>query len=316
MKFRTILKQASSPIDINYQSKVLFMGSCFAQNIGKAMGDRKFMTSINPLGISYNPISLAKNIATITECKSPDPEEVYSNESIHFHYDFHGINNALSRTSFVEKIDDKIKAGYEFVKTTDILFISLGTAHVFSHKDHGVVNNCHKMPNDLFTRRLLKVEEIVSALQRIITQLTTVNYGVKIVFTVSPIRHIRDGLVADRRSKSMLIAALTQVINDQDVFYFPSYELLIDDLRDYRFYKADMIHPNDQAIGYIWEYFSESYFSTDTIELIRKVDKINSMLSHRQISHSTDQARILKEKIKTAVSQLTNHIPEEKWQLE
>ena len=313
MKFRTVLKGAASPIQINHHSKVLFMGSCFAENIGKAMVDRKFTTLINPLGISYNPISIAKNIAAIAECKTIIPADIHSKNGSFFHYDYHGSNNTSTAISYADQINESLKSAHDFLQSTDYLFVSLGTSHVFSHEEKGVVNNCHKMPNDLFTRRLLKMEEIVSALQRIKTLVSKVNNRIKIVFTVSPIRHVRDGLVADRRSKSMLIAALTEVIDDKDIFYFPSYELLIDDLRDYRFYKEDLIHPSDQAISYIWEYFSSCYFSENTLSTLQKVEKILAMQQHKILNPSSEEAEAFKTKIKEHISAISDSIPSDRW---
>jgi len=313
MKFRTSLALESSDLQIDYNSKLVLLGSCFSENIGQALYDRKFTTLINPLGISYNPMSILKNVNIIAKNRQILESDLQEKNDRFFHYDFHGSNNTLNPTAYADQINKNINKTHAYLKLADVLFISLGTANVFTHNTHGIVNNCHKMPNNLFTRRLLSIVEITDALTKIKSLVQSINPKIKLVFTVSPIRHIRDGLIVDRRSKSLLIASLSQVINDKDVFYFPSYELLIDDLRDYRFYKEDLIHPSDQAIRYIWEYFSAVYFSDKTKELIGKVDKINSMLSHKIMNTSSEASQKFIEKIKIEIENISNHIPQDRW---
>lgn len=315
MKFRTSLPAEPSDLQIDFKSNLVLLGSCFSENIGNALMDRKFSALVNPFGISYNPISLLKNVKTIVENKYVVASDLESKDNSFFHYDYHGSNNSQDAMSYVSSINNRIDEAHDYLKEANILFISLGTANVFIHEEHGIVNNCHKMPNALFTRRLLNFDEIIDSLTRLNSSAQSINPDIKIVYTVSPIRHIRDGLVADRRSKSLLLAALTEMINDKNVFYFPSYELLIDDLRDYRFYKEDLIHPSDQAIRYIWEYFSSMYFSDHTIEIIKQVDKINNMLTHKVISPSSIEAGKFRDKIKAEIEKISNHIPQDKWSL-
>lgn len=313
MKFRTTLEEVGSPMKIDYNHRLFCLGSCFAENIGEALEKAKFSSHINPLGISYNPISLAENIETIATNRKVDASSLQFSNGFHFDYNYHGSNNTNTSVEYVNRINNKINTAHEFLKSTHLIFISLGTAHVFEHKEYGIVNNCHKMPGKLFGRRLLEIDEIIIALQRIKEQLLKLNPELKIIFTVSPIRHIRDGLVADRLSKSMLNAALSKIINNDNIHYFPSYELMIDDLRDYRFYKEDMIHPNDLAIKYIWDYFCRTYFSEDTMKTLSQVAKINKMLAHNIVNPSSEETTLFKQRISESINKLSDKIPVKQW---
>ncbi len=277
---RTEIKLEKTKISLDFQSKLMFIGSCFAENIGELISIRKFKNCINPLGISYNPYSLLKNMEFIMSNQDLKKEQINFDGEKYFHFAFHGTNNRSNQEEYLQKLSEKTEKAHQFLTCANVVFLSLGTSHVFEHQTFGIVNNCHKQPNQLFERKLLDHSTTVSILKTLCQKLSLFNPAMKIIFTVSPIRHLRDGLVKDRRSKSVLISALSEIIDQKNIFYFPSYEILVDDLRDYRFYKADMIHPSQQAIAYIWESFKSSYFNKVTLEKMEGLDNLIQRLNH------------------------------------
>lgn len=285
MKFRTELKLEKSTVDIDYRSRILCLGSCFAENIGGILLDHKFDTSINPLGIAYNPYSISKHLSLLDE--TIDISELSLVDGRYVHLDFHGRFNQEDASAMVSDLAIAKNKVVDFLKKTDYVFISLGTAAVFHMADHGIVNNCHKIPNNQFTRKILSYDEIKNLLLKIKDQIRSYKPDAQIIYTLSPIRHIRDGLIQDRRSKSLLHAAIHEVTDDAAISYFPSYELLIDDLRDYRFYGDDLIHPSTEAIRYIWESFQNHYMTGSTTAQIKTVQRINAAVRHRPFNEAS-----------------------------
>ncbi len=281
MKFRTSIEKTKSAVDIDHDSKIIMLGSCFSENIGSKLKEVKFDCSINPLGIAYNPISIQKHLKYAAGSDRILDEGFVENQGVFNHLDFH---SSLSGDSFEKnkvQISSAMMAFAQALKNAHIVFITYGTAFVFEYDSIGVVNNCHKLNPSKFRRRLLSYQEIELAINRTVVALKELAPKAKIVMTLSPIRHIRDGLIENQRSKAALLTGLTNVINEKHVEYFPSYEIMLDDLRDYRFYERDLIHPTPTAIDYIWSHFKETYLTTKALSVIDKVEKINSGLQHR-----------------------------------
>jgi hypothetical protein len=280
--FRTelFLKTLSHPIEL--KSKVLTIGSCFSTSIGQQLADNKFNCLVNPFGSIYNPISIHKLLLFALENKSPSENSYLTNEGLSKNYDFHSSFSSPSKTAVEEKMQSAISNAQFFLQSADYIIITYGTAFVYERKDTGeIVANCHKQPSEYFTRRLLSVDEIVSSFKNIVQSIKAKHPNIKFVLTVSPVRHIKDTLELNSVSKSILRIAAHQLKEQPNIDYFPAYELMMDDLRDYRFYEADMIHPNQQAIDYIWDKFSNQYFSDSTRNFIKQWKETKAALNHR-----------------------------------
>ncbi len=293
--FRTELKPQKASFGIDYQCFTLGIGSCFIENIGAMLDARQLPFLQNPFGIVYNPLSIAKQLTAITAVESDTESYFFSEKDLFQHNDLwgslqhHGRFLGENSDIVLKNINDSLEMARSFYKKTNRIVLTLGTANVFIWKQTGeVVANCHKLPPQYFEQNRLTVEEIIESFKPVFEKIFSQNTDCQIIITVSPIRHIRDRLVENNRSKAVLLLAadaLSQLFDK--VYYFPAYEIMMDDLRDYRFYERDMIHPNAVAIEYIWQFFSETFFDTKTKNIIQEVEKINAMLAHRPL-HGAD----------------------------
>lgn len=287
--FRTVFPLEKATIDINYQSPILCIGSCFTQNIGRLLIENKFPTLLNPFGILYNPISIKNSLETLLSTKKYKAADLFLHQDLWRSFDYHSAFAAIDKQQALANINNQLEAARTFLKQTKRLILTFGTANVFIKKSsEKVVANCHKLPNTDFEKRRLSVTEITESLLPILQQLKTQNQELEIIFTVSPVRHIRDGLLENQRSKATLLLALERITQTLPfTHYFPAYELMLDDLRDYRFFAKDMIHPNEIAIGYIWNYFQQTYFSASTTSILKQVRKIVQASQHRPLHLKT-----------------------------
>lgn len=289
--FRTILSVTKANFDISHQNHILTMGSCFAENIAQYLQKGRFYLEINPFGILYNPISIAQGLDLLwSNSAFPETELVQQGELWHS-FLHHGSFAKLTKTALLEDLKTRLEAHRVFAKKTNRIILTLGTANVFVYRDTGkVVANCHKIPNTAFDKRRLSVAECVAAFDSIFQKIKTQYPDIQVIVTVSPVRHIRDGIVENQRSKATLLLAAEQLTQQFSfVHYFPAYEILMDDLRDYRFYNEDMIHPNDTAIAYVWEAFQDSFFSESTKNILREVEALNRLLAHRPLFPETNE---------------------------
>ena len=252
--------------------------------MGSLLADAKFHPDINPFGVLYNPLSISAALREVVAGK------VYKEENLFFFREcwhspmHHGFFSASTQEETLQHINVRLQQARKAMQQLDWLMLTFGTAYVYEQKETGkVVANCHKLPESNFNRRLLLVDEIVDEYTSLITSLAARNPNLKILFTVSPIRHIRDGMHANQLSKSTLLLAIDrlQQFFPQHVFYFPSYEIVLDELRDYRFYADDMLHPSPLAVRYLWERFSETFFSADTKQIMAEVEDIRRDLAHK-----------------------------------
>lgn len=282
MKLRTSLPPSPSSLKIDHKSSLYFVGSCFAENIGKRMIEHKFDCLINPLGIAYNPVSVFKHLLLSEE--DLDWNNIKQNEDVYFMYDFHSSFNQTSKEKLKEVVLNAIQTKNAQLDKSNLIFISLGTAYTYYfNENNAIVTNCQKQDPILFTKKLLSVIEIKEMMMASMKTLNnTFGKEFDYVFTISPIRHLKDGIRENQLSKSTLHLALQECMNlSRKIYYFPAYELVIDDLRDYRFYEKDLLHPNELAIEYIWDYFSQTYFSADTIQLNKVLTKTLKALNHK-----------------------------------
>ena len=283
MNFRTPLPLEKSPIEISHESPLLCVGSCFATNMGQKLETAKFSTFINPFGISYNPVSIAECLSYLIDNQLFTAENIFQQGELWHSFSHHGHFSKMSETETLEGINARLTSARYFFKTTQKIIITLGSANVFMYEKTGkIVANCHKVPNQEFEKKRLSVNEIVGDLENILTCLKNKNPDLEVILSVSPIRHLREGIVENQRSKATLILATEQLCKRLDfVHYFPAYEIMMDDLRDYRFYETDMTHPTPQAVDYIWDIFQNTYFSEKTQTLTQRIERIVTASKHR-----------------------------------
>jgi hypothetical protein len=285
MKFRTEIIIPPAEFRISHQDKLLMMGSCFVENISVKMLQSGFTADVNPFGIVYNPASLAGGLYDLINRKMYTENQLFSHEGAYHSFSHHSRFSGKDKTSVLQQINFRINQSSAFLKEAAILIITFGTANTYRLlSSEKIVSNCHKLPAKLFQEERLTVGQITEEWNKLIGRLQEFNPQVKILFTVSPIRHWKDGANENQLNKATLLLAVDELIKqNRPCYYFPSYEIMIDDLRDYRFYAEDMIHPNQQAINYIWEKFGDSYFDKKTIELIKEHEKAQKALNHRTI---------------------------------
>lgn len=283
MKFRTEVEIDPFPFSLNHKSQVVLMGSCFTSNIGNMLNYSGFQTLSNPFGITFNPVSLANQLTQIIDEKEFGQKDLHEFQNQYLSFEHHSSFNHQSFEVVLSAINSKISEANTWLKNTDFLFISLGSAWVWERKETGlVVNNCHKIPAKEFDKKLLTLSEINGALEKIMVALNQFVPKLKVVFTLSPVRHWRHGAVENTQSKSLLHSAIQDIVSrSKSAHYFPSFEIMMDDLRDYRFYADDMLHPSAKAVEYIWEKFGDGFFSTETKKAIDLVNKVRAMQNHR-----------------------------------
>lgn len=294
MDFRTTIKPLNDKGLINHIDTIVLMGSCFTDNIGTKLKNAFFNVDINPTGILYNPASISNAITNILTKRQYSADNIFFSQSDNqYHsYDHHSDFSGKDISDILEKINTRQIEAYKHLTTASMLIITFGTAYVYTLKNtYYVVANCHKQSASLFNRRKLTVEEIVSMWDKTIYDILQLNPNINIVFTVSPIRHISDGLHENQLSKSALLLAIEHLCaNHNNVIYFPSYEIMIDDLRDYRFYASDMTHPSSVAIDYIYNIFAQSFFDSKTIKLADECKAVIKRIQHR---HRTQDKSII-----------------------
>lgn len=281
--FRTEIEIEQSDHNIALNHPALTMGSCFADAIGKKLVDFKFNTLINPFGVCYNPYSIHTQLSFAIH-NQPAPEHAYGdNQGIIFNYNFHSEFSALSRSALQKKITEVTGLTHYFLKDARWLILTYGTAWVYTRDDTGeIVANCHKMPARLFKKELFTQKKMLDSFQAFYKELKVFNPAIRTLLTVSPVRHVKDSVSLNSVSKSVLrLACHTLSQNYPDVHYFPAFEVMNDDLRDYRFYKPDRIHPTEEAEEYIWEKFSDCYFDAQTKDFIQKWKSIRQALAHK-----------------------------------
>jgi hypothetical protein len=281
--FRTELKIKPSEWQIDFKTPVFTVGSCFSDAIGTRLEINKFPTLINPFGTTYNPISIHKLIHKALKNEPQESHTFLSRGDGHFNYDFHSSISSHNVAALQNTIIDKIGVAHHFLNTAKFLFITYGTAWVYNRRDTGeTVANCHKQPGENFEKILLSQEEVRKSFLDIISALRKFNPDLKIILTLSPVRHLKDTLELNSVSKSLLRTACHELANAyHNVEYFPAYEIMMDDLRDYRFYASDMLHPSKDAEEYIWKKFAERYFTNATVDFIEKWQSILAALNHR-----------------------------------
>lgn len=311
MELRTTFRIEPSKEKITYNDHVMFVGSCFASTIGSQMVIGHMPVMINPAGAVFNPVSVCNTLDTITKRKE------FSLEDLHF-YDgmwlsfYHYTDFSSDDPSIVlEKINRRSKEAFEFLRDARFLFVTIGTARVYKLKKSDlIVSNCHKIPSEQFESKLLTVDEIVALWTEQLDRLHSMFPQLEVIFTISPVRHWKDGAHGNQVSKSILFVAVEELLKHKVApKYFPSYELIMDDLRDYRFYNDDMLHPSAMAINYIWEAFARCYLDNQTLNTWKEVVKITKAFNHRFNTDSNSRRISFAETVLKKISDIKVNVP-------
>ena len=280
MKFRTEIEILPYDRQLSYDDRLLALGSCFATEIGRRMAESKFRIAVNPSGVLFNPLSIVRTLRRYRDGRPVAKEELQHADGRWFHYDFHGSLAGDTADEALTRIDAAVAEGARALHEASAVLLTLGTAWVYERTDTGdVVANCHRQPAERFRRRRLSVEEVVSAIESVLPDESS---GKRILLTVSPVRHLGDGLAGNAVSKAVLRLAAEELSERHaQVAYFPAYEILCDDLRDYRFYADDLVHPAPQAVDYVWEKFAPAVLTDEALRLLPEAEAIVAAAAHR-----------------------------------
>lgn len=311
MELRTTFNTEASPDKIGYNDHVMFIGSCFASSIGSMLELGKMPVMINPAGAVYNPVSVSNTLDTITSQREFTPEDLYNHGGTYLSFNHYTEFSSDNPSKVLEKINKRSKEAFGFLKSARFLFITFGTARVYKWKETGkIVSNCHKIPSSQFDSELLTVNEIVSLWSGQLDKLKLLFPQLKIVFTISPVRHWKDGAHGNQLSKSILFLAVEELLRHSvSPKYFPAYELMMDDLRDYRFYNDDMLHPSPVAINYIWNSFSACYLENKTMNVWNEVTKITKACKHNLNTDSRNKIEKFADRMLHQITEIEAKVP-------
>lgn len=292
------------------------MGSCFVENIGEKLDYFKFNQLQNPFGILFNPASLERLIKRAANKKFFSGDELFFLNGQWHCFDTHSRTSDANKEVALEKHNLAITLTHRQIKDATHVLITLGTAWVYRHKKSGrIVTNCHKIPGAEFEKVLMSVAEIREVLENIVTILKSENANLRCIFTVSPVRHLKDGFMENTRSKAHLITALHKLIEKEAAtYYFPAYEIVLDELRDYRFYAEDMVHPNALGVNYIWEKFKKVWIDENVFQIMAEVDTVQKGLAHRPVNPKSEEHLTFKNKLAKKIERLNSAIPGITWQ--
>ena len=309
MEFRTKVPISPQEPKIVYPSKVLLLGSCFVENIGKKLEYYKFQQLVNPFGILFHPAAIHNFL------KRVKTQHVFTEEDIFFHsetwhsYEAHSDFNSVEKEGILRNLNAAVKETHQLLLSATHVVITPGTAWGYRLKETGeMVANCHKVPQSNFTKEISQVKKALFDTSEIVREL---NPKVKIIFTVSPVRHLKDGFVENQLSKAKLITAVQEIVaSEGNCSYFPAYEIMMDELRDYRFYAEDMVHPNQVAIDYIWKKFQEAWIASEASAVMKKVDTIQKGLLHRPFKETSEAHKKFRRDLQQKIEKLKNEVPE------
>ena len=302
--------QFTTPINIkpnktiDHNSRIVMLGSCFAENIGKRLIDCGFDVVVNPMGILYNPKSIATALERLIAGTEVTEDELFYHNGLWASFMHHGSFSHTDKNEALRTMNERLREGHEQLKNATHLIITFGSAEVYEHNNN-VVSNCHKLPAREFTHRLLSMEEIVA----LNFQLSSFNPQLSTLFTISPVRYMGEGAHHGQINKSTLLLATDQICREMGADYFPSYEIMMDELRDYRYYATDMIHPSDVAIDYIFERFTDTYLTNEAIRIAEEIKKIKKSLAHRPLHPDSEEYQNFKKKLSQQIAAIAQKYP-------
>lgn len=317
MKLQTEILLQSEENQIDYSSKILLLGSCFSENIGAKFDYFKFYNLQNPFGVIFNPVSIEKLIIRAIDNKPFSYVDIFQHDQIWKCFETHSELGSLDKHDFLQNLNSALQNLREALFNSSHIILTIGTAWVYRHLEKNeIVANCHKLPQQNFKKELLSIETILASIQNSIESISAVNPNTSFIITVSPVRHIKDGLVENSLSKAYLISAIHNFINlrssivNRQSFYFPSYEIMMDELRDYRFYAEDMMHPNKTAIKIIWQKFSGVWISSKTDSLQKEIASIQNGLNHKPFNPKSAEHIHFLGKVQQKISSLKKLFPD------
>ncbi len=289
MRFHLDLDTGSGPANIGHRQSLLLMGSCFTEHIGRRLSDLKLNCATNPFGSVFNPESMRQALTRLLESKPFGESELVEQQGSWLSLDTHSSFTKSSQQELLTTLNTLVSQWHGHLKTADWLLLTFGSAYYYEHiMQRRVVANCHKLPAKAFTKKMADPATITDSYTMLIQKLRKLNPELKIMLTVSPVKHLRDGVVENNLSKAVLTVAAHGIVKaNEQCFYFPAYELVNDDLRDYRFYEADLAHPNQQAIDYVWQKFSGSWLDPASRPLLDRLAALNTAFRHRPLQEDT-----------------------------
>ena len=293
---------------IDHNSRIVMLGSCFAENIGKKLIDCGFNVVMNPMGILYNPISIFSTLSRIIEGREFTENELFQHNGLWASFMHHGSFSHSDKSEALRLMNEKLHEGHKQLKNATHLIITFGSAEVYEHNGL-VVSNCHKLPSREFTHRLLSIDEIITSS----ISLSSLNPQLSTIFTISPVRYLGNGAHHGQINKATLLLSTEQLCQTTGAKYFPSYEIMMDELRDYRYYAADMIHPSEIAVKYIFERFTATYLTEEAIRTAEEVLKIKKSLSHRPLHPDSDEYIKFKKKLSQQIDAIVKKYPDIKF---
>jgi hypothetical protein len=312
MQFTTKIPIEKFQNPITYESKIIALGSCFAENMSEKFEYFKFQNTVNPFGIIFNSVSIEKLVNRIVNKIEFTEKDIFFHNDLWHCYEVHSELSNPNKVKFLKELNLLIFQSFNSLIQTSHIIITYGTSWVYKNiESNEIVANCHKVPQKQFTKEILSIETIEKSIQNTLALIQKVNPNCNFIFTVSPVRHIKDGFVENTLSKSNLISAIHSNHNAQFIThnYFPSYEIMMDELRDYRFYASDMLHPNQTAIDYIWERFSENYISDESQKVIEEVDNIQKSLLHRSFNPNSESHQKFLKNLQQKINTLALKLP-------
>ncbi|MFN6374828.1 MAG: GSCFA domain-containing protein [Chitinophagia bacterium] len=296
---------------IGVGDKLMLMGSCFTEHIYDRLLYFKFKSLQNPHGILFNPFSIFTALHHYADQKSITEDELFLEQGIWRHWHFHSSLSQTEKSNTCDLMNASIQSGHQFLRSADWLIVTLGSSYVYHYENSYPVSNCHKVPLAKFSKKLMLPEEIIEQFEAVHAKVKLINPTLKWMFTISPVRHLRDGFVENNRSKAILIHAVDKICGAHpDIVYFPSYELILDDLRDYRFYAEDMVHPNYLATRYVWDKLVQSGFDGKSREVMKELEQINMAFHHKPMHPDSDEHQKFREKFKAVISDLKSRYPD------
>jgi hypothetical protein len=312
MKFTTAVPISKSKFPIDYQSKIVSFGSCFAENMATKFDYFKFQNSCNPFGILFHPIAIENCISRSVNLELFEEKELFFNNERWHNFDIHSDLSNLNKESLLREINDLLVATNKQIVEASHMIITYGTSWVYRNKQtNKLVANCHKVPQNQFDKELLSVSTIEKSIHNTINLIEKINPNCPIIFTVSPVRHIKDGFVENQRSKANIIAAIHSNLAFQNnaTEYFPSFEIMMDELRDYRFYAEDLLHPNQTAIDYIWEKFVTSSVDEGAYNTMKEIESIQRDLLHRPFNPSSESYQKFQTQLVSKIEKVKSNFP-------
>ena len=312
LKLTTSVERPAHCPCIDYRHTLLLLGSCFATHIGERLEEAKFRCDVNPYGVLYNPLSIATALREMVARKVYTEADLYEHQGLWHSPMHHGDFSAPTHGEALARINGRLAQASDELDRLDFLLLTWGTAWVYEDRKTGrVAGNCHKLPERCFNRRRLSTDEIVSDYADLLLALRNVCPELKVLLTVSPIRHIRDGLHANQLSKATLLLAIDALKArfPESVFYFPAYEIVLDELRDYRFYAPDMVHPSEVAVNYVWERFCSSCLSEGSVYVMNECEQIHKALEHKPFQPGSNSYKFFLEKTLLKINRLKEKYP-------